>query len=154
MVHAAWSHWSHQPHTVLRVQYCGCRVKKNRRAVLCVRSVIVGREVAPFGQRYDHTPRVGRVSSLAQVCLKSSLFPSFSHLRLAVSPASQRWLVPQTIPRLLTSLISGAMEAYTGMPIVLVGRLQERVLLWCVFISLAVDKEPSLHLPCLAVRLW
>jgi hypothetical protein len=35
------------------------------------------------------------------------------------------------------------MEALTGMRIVLVGRLQERVLLWCVFISLAVDKEAS-----------
>lgn len=54
------------------------------------------------------------------------------------------------MPRLWTSLISGPMEAYTGMRIVLVGRLRERVLLWCVFISLAVDKEKRHHFIFLA----
>ena len=47
-------------------------------------------------------------------------------------------------PRLLTSLVtvSGEIEAYIGMRIVLVGQLREHVLLWCVFsISLAVDKD-------------
>jgi hypothetical protein len=46
-------------------------------------------------------------------------------------------------PRLLTSFISGQMEACTGIHIftVLVGQLRERVLLWYVLIPLAVDKE-------------
>jgi hypothetical protein len=49
--------------------------------------------------------------------------------------------VPPTIPRLLTSLISGPMEAYTGMHIVLVGRLRERVLLWCVLSPLQLIRR-------------
>jgi hypothetical protein len=46
-------------------------------------------------------------------------------------------------PRLLTSFISGQMEACIGIYIVtvLVGQLRERVLLWYVLIPLAVDKE-------------
>ena len=52
--------------------------------------------------------------------------------------------------RLLTSLISGAMEAYTGMRIVLVGRLREGVLLWYVLTS---NKEPSFHFPRITFRL-
>lgn len=46
-------------------------------------------------------------------------------------------------PRLFTSLISGQMEPFIEMRIVLFGQLQERVLLWCVFISPAADKEAT-----------